>query len=274
MIEYLNISKYIQPYLPRFLITDYYKQYFEICLIDIIYFYFNHPHLYDAKSMIYKNVKDIVSQHMKYDFICNIYDDIYEHQELKETDLHKANYIIEGYKDELKRVENIYIIYQTSYCYDGLKTYKNAHLSYELGKKDITRSCCNIKEFIKNKLCKKYIEDKLQYQFNTKKIKEEDKNVIFILDIIDKLFRNYMDSLKYGIHILQDRPYMVNYGEEYLPTVYQDNFIEKDKVIFIKHLGFVNNISITNSLNDDILNKGYVKIFRPKKSNRIVIWFE
>ena len=41
MIEYLNISKYIQPYLPRFLITDYYKQYFEICLIDIIYFYFN-----------------------------------------------------------------------------------------------------------------------------------------------------------------------------------------------------------------------------------------
>ena len=91
MIEYLNISKYIQPYLPRFLITDYYKQYFEICLIDIIYFYFNHPYLYDAKSMIYKNVKDIVSQHMmKYDFTCNMYDDIYDVQELNETKLHWA----------------------------------------------------------------------------------------------------------------------------------------------------------------------------------------
>ena len=109
MIEYLNISKYIQPYLPRFLITDYYKQYFEICLIDIIYFYFNHPHLYDAKSMIYKNVKDIVSQHMmKYDFTCNMYDDIYDVQELNETKLHESNCMIECYKHELKRVEKIY----------------------------------------------------------------------------------------------------------------------------------------------------------------------
>jgi uncharacterized protein (UPF0335 family) len=273
MIEYLNISNYIQPYLPRFLITDYYKQYFEICLIDIIYFYFNHPHLYDAKSMIYKNVKDIVSQHMKYDFTCNIYHDIYEMQELNEMKLHESNYMIECYTDELKRIENIYEVFQKYYSYDGTKKYKNAHLSYELGRRD-TRSCCNIKEFIKNKLCKKYIEDKLQYQFNMKKIKEKDKTVIFILDIIDKLFNNYIDSLKYGIDVLQNRPYIVNYSEEYLPKVYQDNFIEKDNIIYVKHLGFINNISITNSLNDDILNKGYVKIFRPKKSNRIVIWFE
>ncbi len=273
MIEYLNISKYIQPYLPRFLITDYYKQYFEICLIDIIYFYFNHPHLYDAKSMIYKNVKDIVSQHMKYDFTCNMYDDIYEYQECKEIDLNKANYIIEKYKDELKRVENIYIIYQTSYCYDGLKTYKNAHLSYELGKRD-TKSCCNIKEFIKNQLYKKHVERKFQHKLNNKIIKEEDKSIVFVLDIIDKLFNNYIDSLKYGIDILQDRPYMVDCSEEYLPKVYQDNFIEKDNIIYVKHLGFINNISITNNSNKDILNKGYVKIFRPKKSNRIVIWFE
>lgn len=273
MIKILNISDYIQPYLPRYLITDYYKDYFELCLIDIIYYYFNHPDLYDEKSIRYKDVKDIISYHNSYHISCNAYDDVYDHQVLKEKDLYKGKYIIDSYKDELNRVENIYTIYQTSYCYDELKIYKNAHLSYELGKRD-TRSCCNIKEFIKNKLCKKYFEDKLQHQFNKKKIKEEDKTVIFILDIIDKLFRNYIDSLKYGIHILQNRPYMINYGEEYLPKIYENSFIEKDKVIHIKHLGFINNIVITNSSNQRILNKGYVKLFRPKKSDKIVIWFE
>lgn len=271
MIKILNISDYIQPYLPRYLITDYYKDYFELCLIDIIYYYFNHPDLYDEKSIRYKDVKDIISYHSSYNISCNVYDDIYDHQEFKETDLHKVKYIMESYKDELKRVENIHILYQTSYCYYGLKTYKNAHLSYELGKRD-TRSCCNIKEFIKNKLCKKYFEDKLQHQLNKKKIKEEDKSVIFILDIIDKLFRNYIDSLKYAILILQNRPYMVNYGEEYLPIIYKDNFIEKDKVISIKHLGFINNILKTNGSKEELLNKGYVKLFKPK--HRIVIWFE
>lgn len=273
MIKILNISDYIQPYLPRYLITDYYKDYFELCLIDIIYYYFNHPDLYDEKSIRYKDVKDIISYHSSYNISCNVYDDIYDHQEFKETDLHKAKYIIEIYKDELKRVDNIYTIYQTSYCYDELKIYKNAHLSYELGKRD-TRSCCNIKEFIKNKLCKKYFEDKLQNQFNKKKIKEEDKTVIFILDIIDKLFRNYIDSLKYGILILQNRPYMVNYGEEYLPKVYQNNFIEKEQAIYIRYLGFINNVLITDVSNNFISNKGYVKLFVPNNSDRIVIRFE
>jgi hypothetical protein len=273
MIEYLNISKYIQPYLPRFLITDYYKQYFKIYLIDIIYFYFNHPHLYDAKSTIYKNVKDIISQHIKYDFTCNMYDDIYDMQELNETKLYKLSCMIECYKDELKRVENIYEVFQKYYSYDGTKKYKNAHLSYELGKRD-TKSCCNIKEFIKSQLCKKHVERKFQHKLNNKIIKEEDKSIVFVLDIIDKLFNNYIDSLKYGIDILQDRPYLINYNDEFLPTVYQDNFVEKDKYIYVKHLGFINNISITNSSNEDILNKGYVKIFISNKRNRIVIWFE
>jgi len=277
MIEYLNISKYIQPYLPRFLITDYYKQYFEICLIDIIYFYFNHPYLYDAKSMIYKNVKDIVSQHMmKYDFTCNMYDDIYDVQELNlnETKLHESNCMIECYKHELKRVEKIYEVFQKYYSYDGIKEYKNSHLTYELGTKDNIRSCCNIKEFMKSKLCKKYVEIKIQHKLNSKKIKEQDKTIIFILDIIDKLFNNYIDSLKYGIDVLHKRPYILDYSEEYLPKVYQDNFIEKDNIIYVKHLGFINNISITNSSNEDVLNKGYVKIFVSNKRNRIVIWFE
>jgi hypothetical protein len=67
---------------------------------------------------------------------------------------------------------------------------------------------------------------------------------------------------------------MVNYNEEYMPKICQDNFIEKDNALCIKHLGFINNILITNNSNKDISNNGYIKLFKPNKSNRIVIWFE
>jgi hypothetical protein len=115
---------------------------------------------------------------------------------------------------------------------------------------------------------------KIQHKLNNKKIKEEDKTIIFILDIINKLFNNYINSIKYGIKVLQKRPYVFYYEEEYLPKIYQDNFIEKDEKIYIKHLGFINNILITNNSNENMLNEGYVKIFKPTNSNRIVIWFE
>ena len=68
-MENLNISNYIQPYLPRFIFSDYYRNYFEICLIDIIYFYFNNPKLYDENSFIYKGIKEIFSQHIIYDMV-------------------------------------------------------------------------------------------------------------------------------------------------------------------------------------------------------------
>lgn len=270
MIEMLNISYYIQPYMPRFVFTEYYPHYFELCLIDIIYHYFNNQYLYDKHSVIHKNVKDIISYSNSCNLACDVYNDIYEYQEINEIDLQKANCFIERYKVELIRVQNIHRTFQEKYQYDEQKDYKNAHLSYELGKRN-RMSCCNIKEFIKNNLCKEHIETKIRNKFN-KTIKEEYKTIIFVLDIIDKLFDNYIKSLKYGVDILQNRPYMVNYGEEYLPKVYQNNFIEKDKSIYIRHLGFINNILITNGSKEDLLNKGYVKLFKPK--HRIVIWFE
>lgn len=275
MIKELNISNYIQPYLPRYLITDYYQEYFEISLIDIVYYYFNNPDLYNVNSINYKNVKDILTQYNYSEFSCDTCDDIYEYHEINKEDLCEINCMMQNYIGELKRIENIYNVYKNKYSYDEKKDYKNAHLSYELGKRDNFRSCCNIKEFMKNKLCKKYIEDKIQNKMNNKKVKEKHKSIIFILEIIYKLFHNYIDCLKYGINILQNRPYMVNYSEEYMPKIYQDNFIiDKNDVIFIKHLGFINNIIITNNMNKDVLNNGYIKLIKPNKSNRIVIWFE
>jgi len=275
MITELNISNYIQPYLPKYLITNYYQQYFEIFLIDIIYYYFNNQNLYDEKSINYKNVKDIILYFNYYVFSCDVYDDIYEYQELNKADLYEVNRMIQSYIDELNRVQNIYNIYKKQYSYDEIKKYKNSHLSYELGKREYKRSCCNIKEFMKNKLCKKYIEDKIKNKVNNKKFKEEDKCIIFILDIIDKLFKNYIDCLKYGIDVLKNRQYIIKYKDEYLPKVLKENFIiNKNNVILIKHLGFINNIIITNNSKEDIMNKGYIKLFKPIKSSRIVIWFE
>jgi hypothetical protein len=268
----LNISNYIQPYLPRFIFSDYYRNYFEICLLDIIYFYFNNPILYDEKSIVYKTVKEFISQKIIYDIYCDTCDDIYNIEELNEEKMKEVSCILDSYKDELNRVNIIYDFFQKNYSYNENKKYKSSHLSYELGKRD-KMSRCNIKQFIKNKLFKIYFERKFQYKFlNNKKIKEEDKTVIFILDIINKLFNNYINSIKYGIEVLQKRPCVFYYNEEYLPKICKDNFIEKNKDIYIKHLGFINNILITNSLNENMLNEGYIKISKP--DNRIVIWFE
>lgn len=273
MIEALNISYYIQPYMPRYVFTEYYQHYFELSLIDIIYHYFNNQDLYDKHSITYKNVKDFLSYHNSCNLTCDVFDDIYEPQEMNEIDLQNAKCFIERYNVELNRVENIYRIFEEIYQYDGQKDYKNSHLSYELGKRN-TMSRCNIKEFMKNNLCKEYVENKIQNKFNNKKINDKHKSIIFALDIIDKLFDNYIKSLKYGIDVLKNRPYIMNYGEEYLPKIYQNNFIEKYKTIYIKHLGFINNILKTNGSKEKLLNKGYVKIFIPRQSKKIDIWFE
>jgi hypothetical protein len=176
MIKKLNISDYIQPYLPRYLISDYYQKHFEISLIDIIYYYFNNPDLYDETSITYQDIKYIFSQYNCYEFFCDACDDITEYQEFNKADLYEVNSLTHSYNYELKRVENIYNIYKKHYSYDEKKDYKNAHLSYELGKRDNVRSCCNIKEFMKNKLCKEHVEDKIQNKVNNKKITEKHKS--------------------------------------------------------------------------------------------------
>lgn len=274
----INISNYIQPYLPRFLLTNYYiNQYIDISMIDIVYYYFNNSDLYDEKSITYKDIKNFISNFKSSYLTCDIYDvndENLKNQSLEEIELIEVKYMIEKYKVELKNVEEIYDKYKQYYEYDGLKIYKNAHLSDNLGQKKFTRSCCNIKKFIKNKLFIKYIENKIKNKLNNKKIKEEDKCIIFILDIINKLFVDYINSLKYGINLLTNVPILIKNKDEYLPEIFKENFKIENNAIYIKHLKFINNINITNSNNEDLFNKEYIKIFIPSNSKRIDIYFE
>jgi len=124
---------------------------------------------------------------------------------------------------------------------------------------------------------KKYIKQKFNTKFNVK-FNEKDYSIIFILEIIHKLFNDYIKSLNYGIRLLTNEPYFIKCSNEYFPDIHIDNFkIDYDNNnILIKHLDLIKNINVINNKNDDIINdkKDYIKLYKTTNNNRINIYFE
>lgn len=213
------------------------------------------------------NNKLLLNKNVKYTFKFNTMSKIKDKKILNNDEIIIVKNLIEKYNDELNRIKNIYSKFEL-YNYNFKNKYKYDHFSIEIKKRENITSYCNVKEFIK--LYSKEINDKIKYKFN-KKINKQDYCVIFILDIIDRLFELYIKTLKYGIELLKNKPYIIRYNEnnKYLPLIYHNNFIIYNDKIKIKHLNMINNINIIGKENN-----GYIILYKTKLKNRINIYFD
>lgn len=103
------------------------------------------------------------------------------------------------------------------------------------------------------------------------KINEKDYAIIFILDIINKIFNDYINAINYGINLLTNKKFIIRYNNneyKYLPVICYDNFIIDNNKINIKHLNMINNIQIIGKSN----NNGYIVIY--KTPTQIDIYFD
>jgi len=253
-----NIGNYLNPHL-SLIYTDYYDKQIELYIIDMIYHFLNNDNIKHNKKLLNKNIRFKLTV----DELPKINDII----KLNNDKLSKINELIDNYKNELERVNEIYNLFK-KFDFNFINKYKDVYLSGLIAERNNITSFCNIKEFIKP--YKSFIEKKFKNKFNWKKINEKDYAIIFILDIINKIFNDYINAINYGINLLTNKSFIIRYNNEeykYLPVICYDNFIIINNKINIKHLNMINNIQIIGKSNNS-----YIVIY--KTPTRIDIYFD
>ena len=270
----IQIYKIINPYLLKIINTNYIDKYITLDIIDFFYYFYN-KHYNSINNSIIKNIQNQFKQNNSYlECITIDINDLFKNIGIELSDIEelKVNEYIINYENELLRIKDIYKFFKDNYDFSDIRKYKTTHLSDKIKIKDnCIKSYCNIQEFIKP--MKKYIANK--YKFNNKKINEKNYAILFILDIINKLFNDYIISLNYGIKLLTNKPYFIKYdNNNYLPDIHIENFKIIDDIIYIRHLDLITNINIINNTDKIINNSGYIKIYKIPDNSRINIYFE
>jgi hypothetical protein len=274
-MEKIPIYKIINPYLLKIVNIDYIDKIISLDIIDFFYYFYDNDYIFINN----KKINDVLNSFKlnNYYLECSIINrnNIFKNDNdkiLTENEQLDVKKKINEYSNEVNRINEIYNYFKNNYDYNINRNYKNTHLSKKIKiNKNSIKTYCNIEEFIKP--MKKYIKQKFNTKFN-----EKDYSIIFILEIIHKLFNDYIKSLNYGIRLLTNEPYFIKCSNAYFPDIHIDNFkIDYDNNnILIKHLDLIKNINVINNKNDDIINdkKDYIKLYKTTNNNRINIYFE
>jgi len=207
--------------------------------------------------------------------------------ELNEDEKTNCKNLYDVYKKEYKRVSKIKDNYIENYI--NADKLKSLHLESNNGKKETTKSNCNLKNFF-NSINKKptfeIIKEKYKkilYENGNPPIKMNDGLIerYYIITQIYDLFDKYLLTIKYCLTLIDKFPLVIRNPNIFLfdiKTKYSYFFekVEENK-IYINNMNTILNISLekTNDDNNTINEKTiFVKFYKPEEANRNNVVFE